>query len=286
MGLNLEHGAFALVDLPARSVVDLVYNDVSVGKVVWASQASMAVASTAAGLQVQITGGDIAIGDQVRRDVTLLLNQDHSIQEISDRSQRLPPWVLRSTENVPMPRSVLAQLAGADNLGLALDRMVALYAKSNLPVDVARLEIMAGWRASLADEQLVQLASSDIPAMRQAAFQRLVLLPEWDGRAAKIWRRMESTLGDANSVVQARAMLEFARRGAQPTADQVDHLVAGLDSPEIARRALSDFLLRRFFGGGPVFDPTWTGQAHVRGVGFWRRYINATRPISAARVNP
>jgi hypothetical protein len=57
-------------------------------------------------------------------------------------------------------------------------------------------------------------------------------------------------------------------------------MLTGLQAPQITTRSLNDYLLRRFAGGGPIFDPSWTGQNQTRGVGLWRSYLGR----SAARA--
>ncbi len=70
---------------------------------------------------------------------------------------------------------------------------------------------------------------------------------------------------------------DLARRGGKLNAVQIAHLGNLLESPQFAAHSLSDFILRKNFGGGPQFDPSLSPQANTRGVGLWKRYINAIR---------
>ena len=63
-----------------------------------------------------------------------------------------------------------------------------------------------------------------------------------------------------------------------------------LASRDTASRAMSDYLLRRFYANAarqlPAFDPTWTGQAQVRGINLWRTHLGRTAAAAAQRNQP
>ena len=171
-----------------------------------------------------------------------------------------------------------AQIASSDNLSNTLNQL--LEQQSADAFDEKRLALISAWRASLNNENLFRQANARRPFLRVAALQRIVQTPEWDPRYAAIWSEIELSVGDARKVLFLRNIVQLARQGGKPNLAQVNPLLALLESSDIASRALSDFLLRQFYGGGPVYDPTWTDEANTRGIGLWRRFINAT---SAAR---
>lgn len=98
-------------------------------------------------------------------------------------------------------------------------------------------------------------------------------LPESEPRYRGVWKGIEHSMRDPRRFGQVMRLFSLARLGGKPSPAQIDLLLKGLDSDALAGRALSDYLLRRFYAGGPAFDPAWTGQNHVRAVAAWRRYI-------------
>ena len=104
-----------------------------------------------------------------------------------------------------------------------------------------------------------------------------MLLPEWDERYKHSWARFSSAINNEAEFVFLRQAFELTRRGGKLNAVQVMQLGNLLESPQFAVRSLSDFILRKNFGGGPQFDPNLNPLANTRGIGLWKRYINAIR---------
>lgn len=100
-------------------------------------------------------------------------------------------------------------------------------------------------------------------------------MPMWSDTWQEFWRKLESTLQDAEKLRVLKASVLLAQNGVRANLDQASRLVACLDSPDRAARSLSDLLLRQLVGSGPVFDPDIQGPANTRQIGLWRRYINA-----------
>ena len=276
--LDLQHGYVALLDIPKGTIVDLGVRGGKLATLRWESKASVVLGVTAAGLQAQIDGGEISIDDRPRKNTSVIIDRGN-VSELKERIGRMPSWVVRPIDKITMPKAILAQIASSDNLGNTLSQLLETQGQSANPIDEQRAALIAVWRTSLLNENLFRLASVRRPPLRIAALQRIVQTPEWDSRYAAIWSDIETALGDERKVAVFRNFAQLTRQGGKPNALQVNPLVALLESPDVASRALSDFLLRQLYGGGPIFDPTWTDEANARGVGLWRRFIAAATKV-------
>ena len=273
--VGLSHGLIAFVDMPENTVIEFTGNELPLAIVKWTTtQASLLVTISDAGLQAQVTGGEVTINQQnVRNSVVSIDSQ--SVNELRDRNTRLPAWVTRPVETIPLPKSVLGQLAGSDNIAETLDRLLEASATTG-DADKGRL-MLSNWRASLSDSNLIRSAESRSPLVRLQAFGRLMLLPEWDERYKHSWARFSSAINNEAEFVFLRQAFELTRRGGKLNAVQIMQLGNLLESPQFTVRSLSDFILRKNFGGGPQFDPNLNPLANTRGIGLWKRYINAIR---------
>ncbi len=273
--VGLSHGLIAFVDMPQNTVIEFTGNELPLAIVKWTTtQASLLVTITDAGLQAQVTGGEVTINQQNFRNSVVSIDSQ-SVNELRDRNTRLPAWVTRPVETIPLPKSVLGQLAGSDNIAETLDRLLEASATAG-DADKGRL-MLSNWRASLSDSNLIRSAESRSPLVRLQAFGRLMLLPEWDERYKHSWARFSSAINNEAEFVFLRQAFELTRRGGKLNAVQVMQLGNLLESPQFAVRSLSDFILRKNFGGGPQFDPNLNPLANIRGIGLWKRYINAIR---------
>ena len=272
--LDLQHGFVALLDIPKGTTIDLGFSGGKVATLRWESKASVVLGITSAGFQAQIEGGEISIDDRPRKNTYVVIDGG-SVTERKDRIGRLPNWVARPIDKVTMPKSILAQIASSNNLGNTLTQLLETQGQSADPIDEQWAALISTWRACLVNENLFRQAGARRPSVRIAALQRIVQTPEWDSRYAAIWSDVESAVGDERKVLVFRNFAQLARQAWKPNAVQVNPLVALLESPDSASRALSDFLLRQLYGGGPIFDPTWTDEANTRGMGLWRRFIAA-----------
>ena len=275
--LDLQHGFVALIDVPKGTILDLCLNGASMATLRWESKATIVLGTTSFGLQAQIDGGEVSIDGTPRRNTAVIIGNGKVI-EPKERTVRIPNWVMRPIESVSLPKAILAQIASSENLSNTLNHLMDQQSADG--VDENRIALISAWQTSLNSENLFRQANARRPFLRIAALQRIVQTPEWDPRYAAIWSDIELSVGDARKVLFLRNMVHLARQGGKPNSAQVNPLLALLESPDIASRALSDFLLRKFYGGGPVYDPTWTDESNTRGVGLWRRFINAA---SAAR---
>ena len=271
--VSLSHGLIAFIDMPQNTAIEFTYNDQTSAVIKWgATKSTLIMTVTDAGLQAQVTGGEVTINQQsVRNSVVSIDSQ--SVNELKDRNTRLPAWVSRPVENVPVSKAILGQLAGADNLAETLDRILEANGSSG-EADNGRI-MLSNWRASLSDSNLIRTAESRLPLVRIQALQRLVAMPEWDVRYKQSWQRFASAINNEADLLFLRQSFDLVRRGGKLNMVQMAQLVKLLESPQFAVRSLSDFILRSNFGGGPQFDPN--PQANTRGIGLWKRYISALR---------
>ncbi len=273
--VELSHGLIAFVDMPQNTVIEFTDNELPLAIVNWtAAKATLLVTITDVALQAHVTGGEVTINQQNVRNSVVSVDSK-SVKELKDRNTRLPAWVSRPVETIPLSKTVLGQLAGSDNIAEALDRLLEASALAG-EADKGRL-MLSNWRASLSDSNLLPSVETRSPLVRLQALQRLMLLPEWDVRYKRSWAKFSNTINNEAELVFLRQSFDLARRGGKLNAVQIAHLGNLLESQQFAARSLSDFILRKNFGGGPQFDPSLIPQANTRGVGLWRRYINAIR---------
>ncbi len=286
--IDLHHGAIAIMDLPAGTVIHLTLGDRVVASLRWSEHASAVLQRAAEGFQIHINGGAIAINDQPRESESITVANDRTVRTI-DRPKRLPRWVDRPVDSIGIPRTILAQFAGTDNVMRTLNQRIKeiVSAPRISSADQRTLATLASWQATMAGSQMFRLANSHIPAVRLAAVERLVNMPKTDPRFRQTWTNMERAIKNKQRVTQIRRWCEMARSGSRPNPAQVEQMVAGLSSPDVAGRATADFMLRRFYGNGPSFDATWTGANRQRAINLWRKRVGlpATR-AAAADLSP
>lgn len=272
--IAIAHGWLALVDWPQGSAIEFNH-DQGNATARWSTpKASLVVTVTDVGLQVQVLGGEVTINDRHFRNASVNIN-GANISELKDRNSRLPAWVSRSVENVPLSKAVLAQLAESDNILESLERLLDASALRN-EADQGHL-LLSSWRASLGDTNLLKIAENRSPAVRAQALNRLRGLPEWDTRYKRTWTTFSTLVENDDQLLFLRQAFELTRRGGKLNSTQVMRLVNFLESAQLAVRSLSDFILRSHFGGGPPFDANLSPPANTRNVGLWKRYINASR---------
>ena len=267
--VSLAHGLIAFVDMPRNTSIEFTDNDQAIAVIKWgATKSTLIMTVTDAGLQAQVTGGEVSINQQSVRNRVVSIDSQ-SVNELKDRNTRLPAWVSRPVENIPVSKAILGQLAGADNLSEMLDRHL------EAGTSAGEADMLTIWRASLSDSNLLRTAESRSPLVRIQALQRLVALPEWDVRYKQSWQRFATTINNEAELMLLRHSFDSVRQGGKLNVAQIAQLVKLLESPQFAVRSLSDFILRNNFGGGPQFDPN--PQSNTRGIGLWKRYISALR---------
>ena len=99
---------------------------------------------------------------------------------------------------------------------------------------------------------------------------------------------IENAARDKQRAARFKRLVFLAQQNGAASAAQINAMLDDLTAPDIASRAMSDFLLRRFHRNAarrlPNFDPTWTGQSQTRGANLWRSYLSRTS--NAAQRQP
>ncbi len=286
--LDLHHGGIAMISWPAGSRLDL-RNGRQQWSLSWKNEGDVVFHHTEAGLQMDVHRGIIRVDDQEHASTSLVfaLNQ---VPQIVEKPTRRPSWLRQASRTQRLPGDELKQLAASGNILRTLtgriDELSHLTDRSKK--DSQTLEMLARWRAAVAGTDLLRLVGSRYVVLRLAAMERLVELPPWDPRYLATWRATDVALTDVQRIRRICTWCNMARRGMKASPGQLDQLLDGLQSHQLASRAMSDYLLRRFLGGGPPFDAAWTGQLQTRGVNVWRKYADRSRPQANApsRISP
>jgi hypothetical protein len=272
--VGIEHGSLALVDLPPLTAIQFEFPSGSTDKLVCQTETSLLVGFGPAGLQLQVAKGTVASQQSLFERGAFSVDKNGTFLPIEPPRQ-LPLWLDREGPKLNLPKHVLAQFAVAPNLLPAVDQQLKqiLSDPSFSAAEVQLARVLATWETALVGPHLFRMISRSEPVLRQAAIARLLQTPEWEPRYESIWSSLELAHPDLRQVHLWKMLAAAARRAEVPTANQVDQLLQGLQANGMPVRAISDQLLRTFFVGGPVYDPTWTGQTQTRATGFWRRYV-------------
>ncbi len=270
--LDVEYGSVALVNIARGTVINLQARGTPIAKLQWDSDASVVIGYLPQGFTVQIHSGSLSVDNEPHDECVLVLAPGAKTQ-VNDAGKRLPTWVDRPIESLPISKVVLAQLAESrDVLGDISKQASVLAASPNKNQnDVRTLATLALWQASLTGPNVARLLNRTEPEIRNAALQRLVETPDWEPRYETMWAGAERILQTPLITPQVQQICEQLQHGVGLMPAQTELLLTGLASTTVARRALCDYLLRSHFRGGPPYDPTWTGQTQLRAIAQWRR---------------
>lgn len=270
--LDLMYGSIAMVNLPRGTTVRLRQGNRDFATLRWQRGASVIVHRQAAGLRLQIDGGQIEIDDRPTDEGALYIANDRSLESVP-APKRLPRWISRPEETTGVDRMILAQIADTTDLTATLDRQLhTLWTSQQLSAEEQLAMVrLAHWQAAMNGANLYRLVGSRIPVLRLAALQRLVTITESDPRYSRIWNVTGRSLNNPQRLAEIRGWFLLLRSGAKPNATQLSQMLSGLSSPSIAGRALSDYVLRQYVRNPPDFDPTWTGQRQQQAVNLYRQ---------------
>jgi hypothetical protein len=285
--VRLQHGGLGLLDMAAGTELLLGYAGQR-WHLQWKEAASAILRHTDQGMRIDVDGGIVAINQQDFQGQAAVLSFRKSPDiSVINGATRMPDWVRSKAGGTKLSQDILKELALAENVHAKLNQRfdeISKQAKIS-PRQQRNLEELAQWRAALAGAHLYRLAGNRHPTLRTAALQRLIELPKWDPRYREVWDGVARGIDDDRRVAQLRRWCEMAGNGTKPNAAQLEQLFAGLQSGQLANRAISDYLLRRVYGGGPLFDPAWTGNNQTRGVNLWRNYAARARPNAIVPTN-
>ena len=284
----LRHGDLALVDLPAGTLIRLIKAGHPIAVLQWQSKASAVLQHAAGGLEVHVHHGTINVNRRPQTDASVVIGTDRSVQSIAN-PRRLPTWVDRPVATINVKQTFLAQLADSPNvMGTINQQLRGLSDRSG--ADPQTIATLAMWQAALAGENVFRLVGHRIPVVRLSALDRVASLPSWDPRYARTWATIARIAGNQQRVRRFQQLCLLSQRQVAPNAAAVEAILGDLAAPDLASRAMSDYLLRRFYANTgrtlPQFDPTWTGNAQTRGVGLWRAYLGRSGNAAALRNQP
>ena len=275
VSVDLRHGAIAMTDLPANTVVELNSRAIHFGRLKWEQPKSKLIAEhTAAGLTIHVQGTGVTLEGIPIGDSTVVVKNGKP--EKVPTLKRLPNWVNRPVDSVALPRNVLAQIRQTDDLLPELTkRVTALSRKPNLNAPEAKaFAVLAQWQVGLLESNLFRLIGNRNPALRLVALQTMVNMPDWDPRYNLVWRSLATATPDRTKTARIKSLCKMVRDGQMPTDQQVNQMVANLNANGAATRVMYDYLLRRFAGGGPPVDPMGnTASQRAQLTSGWNRYL-------------
>jgi hypothetical protein len=275
--LTLQHGAIALLGIPKGTTICLKLQEREfVAR--WQETASLVVGYSPQGVSLQSDNMNIVLVSRSTGESGTVSNEPlMSVVELPLISQpkRLPTWVDRPIHSLTLPRSVLAQFAQSADLKVTLRQGIEQLSNRPQPSvpETQRMAMLSGWLAAIEEERLYQLANHPQAEIRNAAVRRLVDMPEWEPRYASVWEAVLRSTRNRQRTAELKQLCEVCRQGGRPSSEQIELALTGLEGADIAGRAISEHILRRFFrGGGPRFDPTWTGAIQRRSINAWRQF--------------
>ena len=265
--VRLEYGDAALIDLPQGIVIRLIKARQVIATLRWQSKASVVLQHATSGLEVHVKGGTIDLNDQPQNESSVAIARDQSIQSIP-QPKRLPTWVDRPVETIIVKQPFLAQLGESRNVMGTLSEQIRTLSQNQRASegDTRTMATLATWQAALAGENVFRMVGSRLPVVRLAALNRLAMIPGWDPRHRRIWAAVDNTMRDKQRAARFRRLIFLAQQNGAPSPAQISTMLDDLTAPDIASRALSDYLLRRFNANAkqlPIYDPTATGQSQT-----------------------
>ncbi|MCM2372630.1 hypothetical protein [Aporhodopirellula aestuarii] len=272
--IDVQHGSVALADILSGTVIDLRSASQPVAKLRWDTDGSVVIGHQLEGFAVEIHSGTVSIQGNAFEDSLLVLSPNAE-PRIEGKVKRMPGWVNRPIDTIPVTNVVLAQLSTSDNLLTDVagrTKMLASLPSRNAN-DARTLATLAMWQATLSDQHLARLFSRTEPEIRNAALARLLETPAWDPRYEAIWAGVSRVIQSPRTVAQVKQMCENLRQRIGLSPVQIELLMIGLAGQSLGQRAMCDYLLRSHYGGGPPFDPAWTGQNQTRAINLWRRAV-------------
>jgi hypothetical protein len=287
--MSLHHGGIAMIGWPAGSRLNMRHGRQQ-WSLSWKNEGDVVLHHTEAGLQMDVHRGIIRIDNQEHANTSLVFALNR-VPQIVGKPTRRPSWLRQASRTQKLADDELQQLANSRNILRSLTGRIDELSHLTDPnkKDTHTLEVLARWRAAVAGTDLLRMVGSRYVVLRLAAMERLVELPPWDPRYNATWRASDVALfTDVQRIRRIRTWCNMARRGMKISPGHLEQLLDGLQSNQLASRAMSDYLLRRFLGGGPPFDASWTGQLQSRGVNVWRKYAGRSRPqaIAPSRIAP
>ena len=280
--LRLASGAIAFLEVPDD--FDLTWHGdqaANTGLLVKPTANSrFTIAREGTAVRVVIGSGTLTWGDMMLTEGSYLIDGGASgnVLQPDSAPARLPEWCERPVDRIELPKSILAQLTQAADLRTSLEQQIASFPNAPVVGQVSPQRLLlCQWLASTADDDLLSLLSSADAMVRLVALERISSCLPNDPRHDRVWEGIRREL---NNDADSRLFYQWFQtiwNKAAPNARQAQQILRNLEQPEVRRRVLADYLLRKCYGDGPPFEPTMNRQTAQRVIAIWQQRIRRSQ---------
>ena len=279
-GMDLVFGAMALREMAEGSELKIKQGNHPTTKLTVIEKTNFVMTRQNDGLKIEITRGEIRWREhRLTQGTHLVRSNEDSIQTVDTSLPKTPPWVRHSVDRISLPNSILAQIVSTDDFSGSVRNQLKQF--SQRPVsrkNQTQRAILASWLVSASDSQLYRFLGVDDPMIRYAALDRMASIVPQDPRHRLVWRAVRSGVKNKDVYQQVYNLFLLLGRGQRPSPDQQQALLRMLQTPGVQSKVTADYLLRRFYGKGPNFNPGMNRQATSRVVTAWQKIIRQSSP--------
>lgn len=254
MKVDVQFGSIALIDMPAGQRLSIETSAASATELTFRSLGSVQIQRIAGGIQFTVAAGDVAQdGTQIPRNKRVIYRQE--VRELGPDAG-FSSWAVDMPKSSELPRQILANFTDVDDLGEAMDRQLASMARNlnpSNPLSVKNFRQLCQWRSCLSVEEPISATKHAVWLVRNAAFDSILLSN--DRLSTLIARKDLLARLQGVSVIRIRAWAEMARGGQKPTRQDVSQWLSLLANEDSVVAAFGDYLLRKHYPTGPMFDP-------------------------------
>ena len=252
--LDVQFGSIALIDVPAGKQLSIATSPASVSEFEFRAPSSIQIQRIIGGIQFTVAAGDVVQdGVQVPRNKRITCRQD--VREIGPDSG-LETWAIEVPKSSELPRQILANFADVENLEDAMDRQLANMARNlnpSNPLSVKNFRQLCKWRSRLSVEEPTAAMKHPLWFVRNSAFDSMLLstdhMPMLNAKR-DLLARLQGV-----SVMRIRAWVEMARGAQKPSRQDLAQWLGLIASDDSVAAAFGDYLLRKQYPNGPMFDP-------------------------------
>lgn len=268
--IDLQYGSLALLELnPTANVRIGTDADHSVS-LASPGGGAIVVRRTLTGLEVDVSGEPVNVGDQSFVDSRLQVDATtFSVQRIDDAPERLPRWTRERVDRIEVGRNVLAQLSESPDVRVTMMQSLASGAVRGDAATTLR-----AWLVAASGDDLIRLIGSQDALLREAALQYLLAVNPTDPRHRLLWRGMQARASNARNVANIRSYFVDLWSNRRPNPTRRDQLLRMLQASDAATRVTANYFLRAFYGPGPRFDLNASATARTRAANAWRVVIS------------
>ncbi len=273
--ISLRHGSIALMapeTKPTESKSTVRFGKTLNSSVPIQAQAgsTVLVRKTVDGIEVEITGSDVTVGQRIYARSRLSIGDTFSnVQRIADASERLPRWTRQRVDRIELGRNVLAQFASSGDVQSAM--MQSLRSGTVQGKSAATIR---GWLVSSSGDNLIRMIASQDPLIREAALGYLRMITPSDPRHQLLWRRLQAKSSNPRIFVAIRSYFLDVWASRRPDTTKRDQLLRMVQSNDAATQVIANYLLTVFYGPGPRFQLGANANTKTRAVNAWRTVVS------------